>query len=476
MGSQRPQRADSDRLREAFERGGQGHVFRFWEDLDAEGRQRLAHQLAEIDLDALAELHRSSQRPAPGPRTLEPLDVECLPEYGGDPARFERARARGEALLEAGRVACMVVAGGQASRLGIDVPKGAFALGPVSGRSLFELQAQKIRGLRQRTGQPVPWYVMTSPATDADTRALFERHDHFGLPAEDVFLFQQATVASLDLEGRLLLAAPDRVFENPDGHGGSLIALLRSGGLDHMEARGIDTVFYYQVDNPLVRMADPVYLGFHVEAGAEMSCKVIRKRDPNEKVGVLARAEGRPAVVEYTELGDDLRFSRDPESGELTFWAGNAAIHVFSTGFVRRVASDADRLLPFHASLKKIPTLDDEGRPVAPAAPNAHKFERFVFDALPAADRVCVVEVAREREFSPVKNAQGPDSPETARRDLVAEARRWLEAAKIPLPPAGTSIEVDHSQIDSPEDARRVADRFQSGIGDAVRLGPGVPT
>jgi UDP-N-acetylglucosamine/UDP-N-acetylgalactosamine diphosphorylase len=477
VSSERPKSTDSDRLREAFERSGQGHVFRFWDGLDAEARLRLTDQLAGIDLAALRAAHKAcGERESGGPRSIEPLAVECLPEYGGDPARFERARVQGERLLAAGRVACLVVAGGQASRLGIDVPKGAFALGPVSERSLFELQAQKIRGLRRRHGRPLPWYVMTSPATDAATRALFERHDRFGLPAEDVFFFQQATVASLDFGGRLLLEAPDRVFENPDGHGGSLTALLHSGGLDHMEARGVDTVFYYQVDNPLVRMADPVYLGFHVEAGAEMSCKVVRKQDPDEKVGVLAQADGLPGVVEYTELGDDQRLARDPETSELTFWAGNAAIHVFSTAFVRRVASDADRLLPFHASAKKIPALGAEGHPVTPDEPNGHKFERFVFDALPVADRVCVVEAARDREFSPVKNAAGNDSPATARRDLIAETRRWLDAAEISLPPSGTPIEVDHSRIDSPDDARSLGPRLLAEARDAVLFGPGVPS
>jgi UDP-N-acetylglucosamine/UDP-N-acetylgalactosamine diphosphorylase len=471
------QQPDAKRLREVYERGGQGHVFRFWDRLDAAGRQRLVAQLAAIDLSALDRVYTATRSgPRAAPRALESIEVERVPCHGGDPERAARARERGETLLEAGRVACMVVAGGQASRLGIDVPKGAFPFGPVSDRTLFELQAQKIRGLRRRHRCPLPWYVMTSPATDADTRALFERHDLFGLPEDDVFFFRQATVASVDFEGRLLLEAPDRVFENPDGHGGSLTALVGSGGLDHMEERGVDTVFYYQVDNPLVRMADPVYLGFHVEARAEMSCKVIRKQDPLEKVGILARADGLPAVVEYTELDDAQRYARDPETGELRFWAGNAAIHLFSTAFVRRIAASADRLLPYHASRKKIPTLDDAGRPVVPEEPNGNKLERFVFDALPAAARVCVVEASRAREFAPVKNAEGADSPATARSALVAETRRWLESARIPLPPAATPIEVDHSRIDSPEDARALGARSLAELSDVVLLGSGAPS
>jgi UDP-N-acetylglucosamine/UDP-N-acetylgalactosamine diphosphorylase len=239
-----------------------------------------------------------------------------------------------------------------------------------------------------------------------------------------------------------------------------------------MERRGIDTIFYYQVDNPLVRMGDPVYLGFHDAAGAEMSCKVVRKQDAMEKVGVVARKGGRAGVIEYTELDDERRDQRDA-SGELVYWAGNVAIHVFTTSFVRRVAIAADDLLPFHASAKKIPTLDADGTPVKPSEPNGRKLERFVFDALPAANRVCVVEARRAEEFSPVKNAAQTDSPATARRDLVAQYRSWLEAAGIEGVPTGTAIEIDHSRIDGPEEARALGIRSVAESGDLILTAPG---
>jgi UDP-N-acetylglucosamine/UDP-N-acetylgalactosamine diphosphorylase len=351
------------------------------------------------------------------------------------------------------------VAGGQGTRLGFDAPKGSFPLGPVSERSLFELQAQKIRGLSRRYGRPLPWYVMTSPATDAATRAFLSSHDWFGLPERDVFFFCQGTVPALDFEGRLMLESRDRIAESPDGHGGSLTALEGSGALDDLEERGVTTLSYYQVDNPLVRIADPVYLGFHASVGAEMSCKVVSKCDPMEKMGVVARCGGQLGIVEYTELDDEHRYARD-EDGELSYWAGSTAIHLLETSFVRRVARDAETVLPFHASAKKIPCLDEEGRRVEPSEPNGYKLERFVFDALPAADPAVIVEARREEEYSPVKNAEGADSPETARRALIAEVRRWLLAAGLEPPEDPARIEVDHSLIDGPEDARR------SGIRD----------
>ena len=216
---------------------------------------------------------------------------------------------------------------------------------------------------------------------------------------------------------------PHRIFEMPNGPGGSLTALLSSGALDDIERRGVDTVFYYQVDNPLIRIADPTYLGFHLEAEAEMSCKVIRKCDPMEKVGVVARADGKIGVIEYSEIDDEHRFATD-ENGELEFWAGNAAIHIFSTAFIRRVAEHADEFLPYHASAKQIPAIDADGQITQPSEPNGHKLERFVFDALGAARSVCLVEGDRDLEYSPIKNAEGTDSPASARRDLIAAYRQ----------------------------------------------------
>ncbi len=474
MGSARPEKQSYRTLREHFAEHGQSHVFGFWDDLSEPQRKALLRQAAALDLPTLLEAYAvCRQLPDRQPPKLESLDVEALPEHGGDARARAVAAERGEALLREGRVAVLVVAGGQATRLGYDAPKGLFPLGPVTDRSLFELQAQKLRRLRARCGRPIPWYLMTSPATDATTRDFFARGRSFGLPAEDVVFFSQGTVPSFDFGGRLILAAPDRIFENPDGHGGSLTALRESGALDDMERRGIDTLFYYQVDNPLVRMADPVLLGFHAGAAAEVSCKVVRKRNPEEKVGVLARANGRPAVVEYTEIDDEHRYATDPKSGQLLFWAGNTAIHVFALPFVRRVAAEADRLLPYHASAKTIPGIDAAGRPLDPSEPNGYKFERFVFDALPAAARVSVVEADRRLEYSPVKNAEGIDSPATARRDLMALYRRWIEAAGLAVP-AGR-VEIDHSRVDGPEDLIALASADPAAADAAILTAPGVP-
>jgi UDP-N-acetylglucosamine/UDP-N-acetylgalactosamine diphosphorylase len=461
-------------LRARFAEFGQDHVFRWWPELDADGRSRLVDQAARIDLEALARIHAAQLAAVDSPGShLAPVAVEGLSQTGRDLEATAAAHRRGEEMLAAGRVAALVVAGGQGSRLGFAGPKGAYAIGPVSDRTLFEIQAQKLLRLRQRYACALPWCVMTSASTDAATRDFFRSHHFFGLPEADVLFFSQGVIPSLDFSGRLLLAARDRIFENPDGHGGCLTGLLASGVLDTLEARGIDTLFYYQVDNPLVRMCDPLYLGLHDRAGAEISCKVVRKSDPDEKVGIVARVGERVSVVEYTELDDADRRARDAR-GDLVYWTGNIAIHLFATACIRRVALEADRWLPFHASAKQIPHLDDSGLPVRPEQPNGRKFERFVFDALAAANRVCVVEAERSIEFSPVKNAEGADSPDTARRDLTATYRRWLAEAEVPLP-AGAVVEIDHSRIDATEDVRRLGIRTIADAGDAVRVASGEP-
>ncbi|MDJ0868063.1 MAG: UDPGP type 1 family protein [Myxococcota bacterium] len=436
----------SDELRARFEAAGQEHVFRFWNELDEAGRTRLATQAEGIDPRALCRIGEQGRERGSGQRPLSPPPIERLPASGGDPGVRAEGRERGEALLREGRVAVLLLAGGQGTRLGFDGPKGTFPIGPVSRRSLFELHVQKLRGSRQRYGVPIPLYLMTSPATDAATRDFFAKHDHFGLPAEDVVCFRQATLPALGRDGRLLLEAPDRIAESPDGHGGAFQALVARGAADDMERRGITTLSCFQVDNPLVPAADAVFLGLHARARAEMSAKVVRKREPGENLGTPVVAAGRPAVVEYTEIDETSRQARGAD-GELVLWAGTPAIHALELAFVRRVAAAAERLLPLHRSAKKVPALDAAGRLRVPSEPNAFKLERFLFDALPAAERTLLLEVERDLEYAPVKNAGGGESPDTARRALVALYRRWLGAAGIDSP-ADRALELDHAWVE----------------------------
>lgn len=420
-------------------RHGQDHVLRFWDELDADGRAQLAEQLGRLDLDRLDDLV-ARLVVGPGiedsqpidPSRVGPVDVRRVPQTDAERVARRHAAERGEAALAAGEVAAVLVAGGQGTRLGFDGPKGTYPIGPVSGASLFQLHAEKLLALGRRFGAPVPLYIMTSPDNHRDTASFLERHGNFGL--EHVRLFVQGQMPAVDAaSGKLLLAGKGRLALSPDGHGGTIAALAapaEEGGpscLDEMRERGISTIYYFQVDNPLAQICDPAYLGLHLDAAAEISFKVVEKQRPEEKVGVVVAVDGRAQVIEYSDLPGTLAERRVPD-GSLELWAGSIAIHCFGRGFLERLASGGGRL-PFHRALKKVPFLDGSGKEVDPASPNAVKFETFIFDALPLAERWAIVETERAFEFEPLKNATGADSPATVRQRLSDLFGGWLEQA-----------------------------------------------
>jgi len=456
---------------------GQEGVLRLWDRLDAAGRKRLAAQLGRVDFDLVGRLVRelvTSEGTAAEAGMIEP--TEAIPWPRTDEARAEEARlaALGAEALAAGRVGVIVAAGGQGTRLGFDRPKGEFPVGPVSGATLFEMHARKVLALSRRHRARVPFFIMTSE-TNRDAIAEFlASRDFFGLEREDVLLFAQGMLPAVSLAGQMLLDAPDHFAESPDGHGGTVRALAASGALEVMAKRGIETVFYFQVDNPLVEVADATFLGRHLDARAEMSLKVLAKRDAAEKVGVIARRGGKLCVVEYSDLPDELAEARD-EAGRLAYNWGSIAIHAFSRAFLERLAA-GDGRLPFHRANKKVPCLDEAGALVEPAEPNAVKFESFIFDALPLAARTVASETLREEEFSPLKNKSGEDSVETCTRDLQEKWARWLAAAGVALPRTASgaldcAIEIDPCfALDAQDLARRVDASLRVASGEKVLL------
>lgn len=428
----------SDRYRAALaalENRGQAHALQFWNELDEDRRRRLLDELESIPWDELAPLIQTHVLNEPAPPSLDGLDPAPVHPHQPTPELAEvytRAQATGERLLRAGAVAAFTVAGGQGTRLGIDGPKGAVAVTPVKKKTLFQLFAETILAVRQRYGSTIRWYVMTSPANHEQTRRFFTQHDYFGLPADDVMMFNQAMLPAFDRHGKLLLADKHRLALSPDGHGGSLKALVSSGALRDMQARGVEVISYFQVDNPLVRLLDPLFIGLHVERGAEMSSKVTPKVDDLEKVGNVCVQNGHTVVIEYSDLPDELAHAKNAD-GSRKFDVGSLAIHLLSTAFVDRIVGKRFGL-PYHRAEKKAPCVDAGGVVQTPEAPNAVKLETFVFDALPLAQRTLQFEILRSEEFSPVKNATGVDSLETAIRDQIRRAARWLEAAGVRVP------------------------------------------
>jgi UDP-N-acetylglucosamine/UDP-N-acetylgalactosamine diphosphorylase len=418
-----------DKLRHHLHHHGHAHVLNWWEHLSEEEQTQLHDQLAALDLEHLAKLFDSRDKASfvPPPEMIKPISVIRIG------TNEEKARRLGEEALRAGRVACVLVAGGQGSRLGFEHPKGMFAIGPVSGKTLFQIHAEKVLALAKRFGQPVPLLVMTSDATHDETVDYFDENHRFGLPPGDVSFFRQGTMPALDLAtGKLLMETTGRLFVSPNGHGGTLTALNDSGLLEAVAGRGVTQVFYFQVDNPLVKMADPIFLGHHLLANAEASSKVVAKAGPADKMGVFAEIEGRCSIIEYSDLPADLAKQTD-EKGQLRLWAGNPAIHLFSVDFLRQITRGEARL-PFHVAKKKVPHVSEAGHNVHPEKENALKFEMFIFDALPMAERWTVVESTRREEFAPVKNATGVDSPETAKQAISDLAAAWLTRAGVQVP------------------------------------------
>ncbi len=413
----------------------QEHVLAHWKKLGKQEREALLAQVATIDPKSLAYCQQALKS---GMEAVDSSKGKAPKVAVLKGKKRAEAIAVGEKELRAGRVAALLVAGGQGSRLGYDGPKGCYSIGPITGAPLFYFHARKILARTIRYGATIPFYVMTSEANNAATVKCFEENDYFGLNPSDVFFFTQGMWPGMTTDGKIILDAPGHVFMSPDGHGGLLAALKRSGALADMKKRGIKSVFFFQVDNPLVEIADPAFIGYHVQEKSEYSLKLCAKREPKEKVGMPMKFGDAYRMVEYTEMTDE-QCHRKGKDGKLYFLYGSPAIHVFDRAFLDREAS---RPMPLHLAFKKIPMVDAKGEVVKPSEPNGYKFEKFIFDILPKAKKAAFLAFDQADEFSPVKNAEGGDSPASCRADMQAKWRRWMAEAGI-VCDAKLPIEID---------------------------------
>jgi UDP-N-acetylglucosamine/UDP-N-acetylgalactosamine diphosphorylase len=423
-------------------RHNQSHLLRFWDELDDAGKTSLLADIASIDFELVGRLHGEL---VANPARADEADtmaarLSFAPLRGQSPPAAELAvhRTDGLAALARGECAAFLVAGGQGTRLGHDGPKGVFDIGLPSKKSLFQLQAERLIRLGTLCGRPVPWYIMTSRDNHEATTAFFAAHGNFGLAPDQVMFFPQAEFPLTDADGKILLAEKGRVALGPNGNGGCFPALKQSGALDDMRRRGVEWVFFYSVDNALVRVCDPEFLGFAQASGLPAASKAVPKAAPDERVGVFCLRDSKPSVIEYSEMTPDQCAARDKDG--LLFGSANIAVHLFRRDFLEQNA-DAD--LPWHVAHKKIPHVDASGNPVNPSAPNAHKFELFMFDLFPRAPGMAVLNVDRSEEFAPVKNRDGADSPATARTLIQDLHRRWALATGIPAESLqGVDVEV----------------------------------
>ncbi|HXT59574.1 MAG TPA: UDPGP type 1 family protein [Pirellulales bacterium] len=435
---------------------GQEHLLACWDSLSPLQHSALAKQIRSVDFARLGGLFQARHaqhdwaalaRRAEGPPAvrLSRAGRPASPSASAETlSQRERGlpRQRGEQALAAGRVGVALVAGGQGTRLGFEHPKGMYAIGPVSNATLFQVLLEKIAAVGSRYGAPIALYLMTSPATHEESIAFLDAHDRFGLARDDVTIFCQGTMPVVDADnGRILLDAPGELLLSPDGHGGMPAALRASGALEDMRRRGIEQLFYMQVDNPLVGVCDAEFIGHHLLAGSELSTQVVAKHGPLDRMGNVVSIDGQVQIIEYSDLPDDAARQRLPD-GSLKLWAGSIAVHVIDVSLVERM-SDGQHELPFHLARKKAPHLDSGGRRVEPSEPNAIKFEQFIFDLLPFARQAIVVEVDEAQAFAPLKNEPGSerDSPESVRAQMAALHAAWLRQAGAEVAP-GIVVEI----------------------------------
>ncbi|KAJ3772422.1 UDP-N-acetylglucosamine diphosphorylase [Lentinula raphanica] len=440
-------------IKARYEAAGQGHVLQFWPQLTDSEKASLLAQLDSLDIERVNRIYKkavTTEAEANSPNATGD-SVEPLPEGASESVtNVEQAKEWRRIGLEAisrGQVGVLLMAGGQGSRLGSNAPKGCYDIGLPSHKSLFQYQAERISRLQtvaeQEFGKKegtviVPWYVMTSGPTRRDTEAFFKEHSYFGLSPKNVIFFEQGTLPCLTMEGKVFLETPGSVAVAPDGNGG-LYAATRSPLSSHdkshtvlsdLAQRNILYVHAYCVDNCLVRVADPVFIGYGISKQADCAAKVVPKASPTESVGVLACKGGRFSVVEYSEISKEQAERRD-STGQLVFRAANIVNHFYTTNYLNMVENFEEQM-SFHIARKKIPHVDlTSGQIVKPTKPNGMKLEMFVFDVFPYTERFAVLEVQRNQEFSPLKNAPGTgsDDPGTSRRDLLAQHKYYLVSA-----------------------------------------------
>jgi len=441
------QRTESE-IRALAQAHGQEHVFRFWDELGAGERAELLGDLSQVDFSLMDRLADQWIRSTPAAAQFSRIDpVPVIPVV--DPTRPDAVAALevGEAALRAGRVGLFLVAGGQGTRLGFDGPKGSYPIGGLTGWSLFKYHAEKILNLQRRYGCSLPWYIMVSQTNGPATRAYFEENGWFGLDAGNVIFITQHMVPCMDGDGKFMLESKHRLAMNPNGHGGCIQAMVEHGVLDDARKRGIDTLCYFQVDNWAVKVADPYFIGYHIQAEAAISSKNHRKHEPREAVGVHCLCDGVYHVIEYSELDIYPQLLETDADGKVVYYAGNPAIHILSVDFVQRVYDSFDQF-PWHLAHKKISHVGGDGAVVNPDKPNGYKFETFVFDALQMAGHAPVaLEIDPPGEYTPTKQFDGDNSVVAARESMTGFWAKWLDAAGSPVPRDGAGNPVHPIEI-----------------------------
>lgn len=442
-------------VRQRYTTAGQDHVFAFWHEFTQQEQEQFLLQLESLDPVALNSVYAQAIAASKNSsifNDLAPLDkAEVKSTLTATQQEKDLWYSLGLEAIGDNQVAVVLLAGGQGTRLGSLLPKGCYRnLGLPSHKTLFQVQAERIQKLQdlarihkaKTTKQPVdaippvviPWCIMTSGPTRHHTEEFLKEHNYFGLSVDNIIIFEQGVIPCFDQRGKFLLNQKNMIATSPNGNGGLYWAMHKEGVLDELEKRGIRFAHSYSVDNILIKVGDPIAIGHALQEGADVTAKVMPKTMATEPLGVICRLAGKIKVVEYSEMDPKLAALVDPHTGEFVYRAGNICNQICSLKFLQKVPEvlkDKDQdLLIYHLASKKIPYVDlKTGHRISPDQPNGVKLELFVFDVFPLAERFACLEVERSREFSPMKNANGLDSPQTSRRDLERLHIRWIEEA-----------------------------------------------
>jgi len=426
----------------------QDHVFAAWDSLADNDKKSLLDDLSDVNFEQLTTLFSMTEKTLDTELPYGPAHYIRVPVNDEQKKSFADAYLAGEEAIRKGTCCAFVVAGGQGTRLGYDGPKGAYNVTPVKNKSLFQIHSEKVLKSSKKYGVSIPFLIMTSQLNYEATKQHFIENNYFGLDPESVIMFKQGMIPSLDSAGKLILSSPSAIFKNPDGHGGSLTALQDNGILDRLQSKGIEYISYFQVDNPLVKIIDPVFIGFHALNNAKISSKAITKAYPEEKVGNFVEFEnGTSGVVEYSDLPEEKAFLKNKD-GSLVYSAGSIAIHIFSVSFVKSITTGSSLSLPFHLARKSIKAWVNG----SVSEISGFKFEKFVFDALPLTQDNIILETLRSEEFAPVKNKSGIDSVDSSKQLMSDLFRTWLERRGIEIPPSVQTIEISPLFALGPED------------------------
>ncbi|HOZ54646.1 MAG TPA: UDPGP type 1 family protein [Clostridia bacterium] len=393
-----------------LEENEQDNILNWIKKVNDNQKEKIAEQVLSFDFGKLKELYnKTKSTPEFEKNKIENIGYTDLSKL--NEMEFKKYKTKGEQIIKEGKYAVITMAGGQGTRLGHNGPKGTFEIDSVNGKKyLFEIIIDSLKKANDKYGVIIPWYIMTSEENNKQTVEFLEEHDYFGYSKDNVMFFEQGKAPLLDINGKLMIDESGIIKEASDGNGSIYVSLKKDGILDDMKKRGIEWIFVGGVDNILLRIVDPILTGITIAEGNLISSKSVVKKNPGERVGVFCKSNGKPMVIEYTELPENMANKYD-DSGELVYGEVNILSHLYN---IQALEDLSNRELPYHIAFKKASYIDDSGNVIKPEEPNSYKFEAFIFDGFAYYDNMSILRVNREEEFAPIKNAEGNDSPKTA--------------------------------------------------------------